>query len=146
MSLTRDLYFLRLSPPMSSIHSLPRDPLQPRKVPSSDTLGQNMTTPQRRSVQDLQILIDELFEKVATTNEDGVATCRVADLPKVLAGFEERRQIALLDEDERGSLEAFAEQVCVCARPVGQRARRGCDYIEVHLWTDSFTPTCVYTP
>lgn len=82
-------------------------------------------TPQRRSIYDLQLLIDELFEdKQLTSYGNGDAndggdgssnssskTCRSADLPGILAAFEDRRGIVLLSEDEKIQLASFAQSV-----------------------------------
>lgn len=74
--------------------------------------GATTTTPQRRSLYDLQLLIDEVFERAGSSEEDGsVKTCPVADLSRVLTAFENRRNLSLLTDDEKRSLEAFAEQV-----------------------------------
>lgn len=87
-------------------------------------------TPQRRSLYDLQKLIDEVFDGFAssrsgthTHREDSAGedpqdeeerTCRAADLPAILTAFEKRRNVMLLDENEMEMLKAFTEQVCSC--------------------------------
>jgi hypothetical protein len=47
----------------------------------------------------------------AQVSDASSKTCRCADLPKVLLAFEKRRDIVLLSDDEKASLEAFAESV-----------------------------------
>lgn len=87
----------------ASILNMIQLPAQDREVGS--------TTPQRRSILDLQAQIDDLFSRVAEENEDGSRICRSADLPELLRAFEERRNITLLDQEEQVSLASFAEQV-----------------------------------
>lgn len=80
---------------------------------------QDPNTPQRRSLYDLQRLIDEVFDGFAKGGAlegaegagDGARTCRAADLPAILIAFEEKRSVNLLDENEMEMLKAFAEQV-----------------------------------
>ena len=100
---------------MAHLHKQPT-----RAKPPQDPIN----TPQRRSLYDLQKLIDEVFDGFASSrrssspsnDEDGDAdeqerTCRAADLPAILTAFEERRKVMLLDENEMEMLKAFTEQV-----------------------------------
>lgn len=74
-------------------------------------------TPQRRSTYELQQQIDELFAEVAgdgsgSGSTPAAKTCRCADLPKIVAAFEQRKDTVLLNDDEKESLDAFAQTVC----------------------------------
>ncbi|KAK9894103.1 hypothetical protein P389DRAFT_181516 [Cystobasidium minutum MCA 4210] len=100
------------------------DPVTPRAGRAKTQDAAN--TPQRRSLYDLQKLIDEVFDGFAssrsgthTHREDSAGedpqdeeerTCRAADLPAILTAFEKRRNVMLLDENEMEMLKAFTEQ------------------------------------
>lgn len=91
------------------------------QAPRARAHESNTNTPQRRSLYDLQKLIDEVFDGFArdgspttSTHGDkdaGERTCRAKDLPAILSAFEERRKVMLLDENEMEMLKAFTEQV-----------------------------------
>lgn len=74
---------------------------------------QDPNTPHRRSLYDLQKLIDEVFDGFAkdADTDDDARTCRAADLPAILSAFEEKRDLILLDDGEKEMLRAFTEQV-----------------------------------
>jgi hypothetical protein len=83
--------------------------------------AQDPNTPQRRSLYDLQRLIDEVFDGFAGNeglvlsdqddDETPARTCRAEDLPAILTAFEQRRDLLLLDDGEKDLLKAFTEQV-----------------------------------